>query len=71
MSSNKQIHTHKFRIKPLKVHRRGHRFAEAAMLPCPIILSTVAEMDIVVPPNRVLCMLLETSHICTTSKLVL
>lgn len=51
MSSNKQIHTHKFRIKPLKVHRTGHRFAEAAMLPCPIILSTVAEMDIVVPPN--------------------
>lgn len=53
MSSNKPIHTHKFRIKPLKVHREGIGLQK---LPCcPIILSTVAEMDIVVPPNRVLC----------------
>lgn len=62
MSSNKQIHTHKFRIKPLKVHRRGHRFAEAAMLPCPIILSTVAEMNIVVPPNRVMYVARDQPH---------
>lgn len=53
------MHSHKWRINVLQIHGSTHRFVEAVL---PHIFNTAAEMNIVVPPNCVLCTWLETGH---------
>lgn len=65
---------YQLRMNPL-IHKKisiigDCEIVKAATLPyCGATLNTVAEMDIDISPNRVLRVLLETSHIHSTPKL--